>query len=207
MRLLRALLRLFFRHLYTTFAWSYDAIAYLVSVGQWAAWVRAAVPPGAADPVLEIGHGPGHLLIELGGRAIGVDPSRQMSRLANRNLRRKEIEPRLVRARAQALPFRSASFGCLVSTFPAEFILVDRSIQEAWRVLRSGASAVIVANAQIRGRSLPDRFAAWLFRVTGQYTDLPPGWSEPFQRVGFQMARENVALPRSDVIRLIASKP
>jgi len=66
---------------------------------------------------------------------------------------------------------------------------------------------VIVGNAQIRGSSLPDRFAAWLFRVTGQYADLPPGWSEPFQRVGFQMARENVALPRSDVIRIIASKP
>ena len=206
MRLIRAPLRLFFQHLYTTLAWAYDAIAYVVSVGQWSAWVRSALPAVTADPVLEIGHGPGHLLIELGGRAIGVDPSRQMSRLAQRNLRRKGIEPRLVRGRAQALPFRSAAFRSLVSTFPAEFILQESTIREAWRVLRSGSSTVIVA-AEIRGRGPADRFAAWLFRVTGQYADPPPGWSEPFQRVGFQVTREDVALPRSRVIRIVAYKP
>ncbi|MGH2619193.1 MAG: class I SAM-dependent methyltransferase, partial [Anaerolineales bacterium] len=174
MRLLRTGLRIFFLHFYTSLAWTYDAIAYLVSVGQWRAWVLSAQAEVTGFPVLEIGHGPGHLLIELGSRAIGLDASRQMSRIAQRKLRRAGLQPRLVRARAQELPFRSASFGCLVSTFPAEYILEPASIREAWRVLRAGARLVIVAMAEIRSRRPLDRLASWSFRVTGQSAEIPP---------------------------------
>ena len=207
MRLLRAGLRLFFIHFYTTMAWSYDAIAFLVSVGQWNAWVLSAQEAITADPVLEIGHGPGHLLVKLGPQAIGLDPSRQMSRLARRRLRRSGIRPRLERACSQALPFRSASFGSLVSTFPAEYILEPRSIEEAWRVLRAGARLVIVAMAEIRGRGALDRMANWLFRVTGQAGELPPDWIEPLVQVGFEIKRVDVPVRRSNVVQIIGTKP
>ncbi len=206
MKLLQAGLRLFFVHFYTSLAWTYDAIAYLVSVGQWNAWVLSAQEAITADPVLEIGHGPGHLLVKLGPRATGLDPSRQMSRLALRRLRRSGIKPRLVRARSQALPFRSASFGSLVSTFPAEYILEPRSIAEAWRVLRAGARLVIVAMAEMRGRGALDRMANWLFRVTGQAGELPPDWIEPLVQVGFEIQRVDVPVQRSNVVQIIGTK-
>ena len=207
MRVLRAGLRLFFLHFYTSLAWTYDAIAYLVSVGQWKAWVLSAEQAVTGDPVLEIGHGPGHLLVKLGPRAIGLDPSRQMSRLALRKLRRSGMKPRLVRARSQALPFRSASMGCVVSTFPAEYILEPRSIQEAWRVLQVGARLVIVAMSEIRGRGGLDRLANWLFRVTGQSGEILPEWTEAFVQVGFEVHRVDVPVLRSNVVQIISSKP
>ena len=207
MKLLRAGLRLFFIHFYTSLAWTYDAVAYLVSVGQWNAWVLSAQEAITADPVLEIGHGPGHLLVELGPRATGLDPSRQMSRLAQRRLRRSGIRPRLVRACSQELPFRSASFGSLVSTFPAEYILEPRSIEEAWRVLRAGASLVIVAMAEIRGRGALDRLANWLFRITGQAGEILPEWTEALVQVGFEVHRVDIPVLRSNVVQIIGSKP
>lgn len=207
MRLLRAGLRLFFLHFYTSLAWTYDAIAYLVSVGQWNAWVLSAREAVTSFPVLEIGHGPGHLLVGLGPRAVGADSSRQMSRIAQRRLRRAGIQPRLVRARSQELPFRSASFGCLVSTFPAEYILEPASIQEAWRVLRAGARLVIVAMAEIRGQGALDRLANWLFRVTGQAGEILPEWTEPLVQVGFEVRRVDVQVLRSNVVQIISSKP
>ena len=207
MKLLRAGLRWFFLHFYTSLAWTYDGIAYLVSVGQWKAWVRSAKQAVNAFPALEIGHGPGHLLAELGPRATGIDASRQMSRIAQRRLRRAGIQPRLVRARAQELPFQSESFGCLVSTFPAEYILEPASIQEAWRVLRAGARLVIVAMAEIRSRRPLDRLASWLFRVTGQSGEIPPEWTEPLVRIGFNILRVDVPVSRSNVVQIIGSKP
>ena len=207
MRLLRAGLRLFFLHFYTSLAWTYDAIAYLVSVGQWNAWVLSAREAVTSFPVLEIGHGPGHLLVGLGPRAVGADASRQMSRIAQRRLRRAGIQPRLVRARSQELPFRSASFGCLVSTFSAEYILEPASIQEAWRVLRAGARLVIVAMAEIRSRRPIDRLASWLFRVTGQSGEIPSEWIEPLVQIGFDLRRLDVPVLRSNVVQFIGTKP
>ena len=207
MRLLRGGLRLFFLHFYTSLAWTYDAIAYLVSVGQWNAWVLSAQGAVTGFPVLEIGHGPGHLLVELGDRAIGADPSRQMSRIAQRRLRRAGIQPRLVRARSQQLPFRSASLGCLVSTFPAEYILEPASIREAWRVLQAGARLVIVAMAEFRSRRPLDRLASWLFRITGQSGEILPEWTEPLVRTGFDILRVDVPVSRANVVQIIGSKP
>jgi len=205
--LLRAGLRLFFLHFYTSLAWTYDAVAYLVSVGQWNAWVLSARKAATGLPVLEIGHGPGHLLVELGPRAYGVDASRQMSRIAQRRLRRAGIQPRLVRARSQELPFRSASFGCLVSTFPAEYILEPASIREAWRVLREDARLVIVASGEFLGRRPLDRLAGWLFRITGQAGEIPAEWTEPFVQTGFELRRLDVPVMRSNVVQFIGIKP
>ena len=207
MRLVRAGLRFFFHHFYTSLAWTYDGIADLVSIGQWKAWVLSAKEAVTGSTVLEIGHGPGHLLTELGPRAVGVDPSRQMSRIAHRRVRRAGLAPRLVRARAQELPFRAASFDCVVSTFPAEYILEPASIREIWRVLQAGARLVIVAMAEIRSRRPLDRLARWLFRVTGQSGDLPPEWADPLVRIGFDIHRVELAVSRSNVTQIIGSKP
>ena len=40
---MRKLLRFFFHHFYHNFAWTYDFVAALVSVGRWNEWVFAAL--------------------------------------------------------------------------------------------------------------------------------------------------------------------
>src|SRR5512139_3093345 len=86
----RRLIRFGFRLLYHELAFTYDAVAWLVSLGQWQAWGRTALARVRGPRVLEIGHGPGHLLIALARsdrQPIGIDLSPQMIRLAQRHIR------------------------------------------------------------------------------------------------------------------------
>lgn len=211
-RLVRAVMRLFFRLLYNELAWTYDRVSVIVSMGQWRAWQRTALNFLRGRRVLEIAHGTGNLLLDLsalGFQPVGLDLSPAMGRLAARKLAARGLALPLLRAQVQALPFGEASFPSLLSTFPAEFILEPEVIAEIYRVLRPGGVFVCVPAAQITGPALPDRFADWLFRVTGQAAG---DWFEPllerYTRRGSFVARlERVRLPRSTVIILLAEKP
>jgi ubiquinone/menaquinone biosynthesis C-methylase UbiE len=186
--------RCFFHLLYNQFAWAYDLVAWLASMGHWRAWGRTALPHLCGEQVLELGHGPGHLLAAMAERGlapVGVDPSPSMGRLARRRLAGIGVAGLLVRARAQSLPFRSGSFDSAVATFPTEFILDPASLQEAARVLRAklrsrpsvqqpidhraGGRLVVVAWARLSTRNVLARVTAWLYRVTGQAEPLPGG--------------------------------
>lgn len=209
MRVIRSFLRFFFRHFYTTLAWSYDFVAWLVSVGQWSGWVRSILDPYPAEPILEIAHGPGHLLLEINRRsefAFGIDASRQMCRMASRRLKRNGHGSTVVQARAQALPFPKQTFSTLLSTFPTEFIMDPASLAEARRTIVPEGQYRIVPMAEIHGPGPFDRAAGWLFRATGQYTDLPLSWTQPISDAGFRVRRDDVKLSRSRVIRLVASR-
>jgi len=85
---MRGLIRFAFDQFYTTFAWTYDAVAAAVSFGEWQQWGRAAMPfLPRTGRLLEIAHGPGHLHLALrqaGYDAVGIDLSPQMSRMARR---------------------------------------------------------------------------------------------------------------------------
>jgi ubiquinone/menaquinone biosynthesis C-methylase UbiE len=208
-RAFRNFLRFFFRHFYTTLAWSYDLVASVVSVGQWNEWIRSVLDPSPTEPVLEIAHGPGHLLLELSQKdfkAVGVDASRQMCRMASHRLMKAGFASKVVQARAQALPFSDGTFATLLSTFPTEFILDPVTLSEAYRALEPGGQYRIVPMAEIRGSGFLDQFAAWLFRITGQYADLLPSWTDPLSDVGFEVRREDVLLDRSRVIRLVGTR-
>ncbi|MGD1994820.1 MAG: hypothetical protein PVI59_16625, partial [Anaerolineae bacterium] len=63
-RLWWAFVRVFFRLLYNQCAWTYDLVAWVVSLGQWNAWGRTAMPHLSGGRVLELAHGAGHLLVE-----------------------------------------------------------------------------------------------------------------------------------------------
>ena len=209
MMFFRSFLRFFFRHFYTSLAWSYDLVAGIVSVGQWNDWVRSVLDPFPAEPMLEIAHGPGHLLLEVsrrGGHAFGVDASHQMCHIASRRLKQAGRDFSVVQAQAQALPFPERAFATLLSTFPTEFILDRESLFEARRTLQSEGQYRVVPMAEILGTGFLDRAAAWLFRMTGQYADLPPSWSQPIAEAGFHVRRDDVLLNRARVIRLVASR-
>ncbi len=167
-----AFLRLFFHLLYNEFSWSYDLVAWLVSFGQWKAWGQSALSHLQGERVLELGHGPGHLLVALAQRgfaAVGLDLSPNMARQAKRRLRRADLAVPLARARAQALPFRRSSFDSVVATFPTDFILHPQTLREANRVLAPHGRLVVALAVRFEGEGLTSRLLTWLYRVTGQY--------------------------------------
>lgn len=126
------------RRLYNEFAWAYDLVSWLVSLGQWSRWRSATLQHIAGQRVLEIGFGTGELLCEMsekGLRVTGLDPSPPMRRTAARKLRLRGLRVPLVAGVAQALPFASGVFDTVVATFPAEYILSPHTFAEAARVL------------------------------------------------------------------------
>lgn len=243
------LVRLGFRLLYNELAWTYDAVSWLVSLGQWRAWQRAAVTWlfgsnqysvisnqwSVTDNcllntdywILELAHGPGHLLPTLaaaGGRVVGLDLSPAMGRLAQQKLRQAGLLGRvaLVRGRAQELPFANGTFDGVLSTFPTEFILQSATLAAVYRVLRPGGRFVIVPEGHLSGHDPLSRFIEWLYEITGQRGgDFAAGddhfWPGPgafwqeigerFRAAGFRLQVERVHLPRSGVTVVVAHKP
>jgi ubiquinone/menaquinone biosynthesis C-methylase UbiE len=211
---LRRFLRWAFGLLYNQLAWTYDLVSWTVSMGQWRSWQRTALPHVRGRRVLEVAHGTGNLLLDLvslGFQPVGLDASPAMGRQAARKLRRALGGPNLpvplVRARVQALPFATHSFQSLLSTFPTEFVADPAAIAEFHRLLTPGGVFVCVPAAQITGGSLGDRWAAWLFRVTGQSV---AGWFAPlvarYTAAGFEAHVELVRQARSTVTVFIAEK-
>jgi ubiquinone/menaquinone biosynthesis C-methylase UbiE len=206
------LLRFFFHHFYHSLAWTYDGVAAAVSLGRWYDWVECILPDVQGPSVLELGHGTGHLqraLIAAGFHPVGLDESRQMGRLAARRL---ATGKQLVRGLAQALPFPGGAFDTLLATFPTDYILQPATTSEIQRVLTPGGRAVIAPAAWIAGRGLPDRLAAWLFRVTGQAPSSPidavrERFAEPFQRAGFDVSTEVRRAASGTVLVVIARRP
>jgi SAM-dependent methyltransferase len=211
MRILLALLRPVFWLLYHQFAWAYDLVAAVVSLGRWQDWVRTALPH-LEGRVLELGFGPGHLqtaLHQKGAEAFGLDESRQMLRQAAGRLKKAGYPPRLSRGHAQSLPFPAASFERVAATFPSEYIFDPRTLAEIYRVLRPGGSLVLIPVAWITGGRLLERAAAWLLSVSGwnlAARSLRPLVEARFVAAGFEVRSEIVEIPGSRVMLVLARK-
>ena len=208
-KLLRAALRLFFEKLYTTFAWTYDLVAWMSSMGQWRTWQSAVLENIPEGDILEIGHGTGHLLLrlmQLDRKVFGIDPSTQMTRIATKRLRHSGYHPLVIRSKAQHLPLPKERFSVILSTFPSAYIFDPDTLNEAYRVLQPEGVFVIVGSVRITGRGLHDRFAAWLYRITGQTVKFMEGWDQPFLDQGFTAQLDKVLQQRAIVFRVIASK-
>lgn len=209
-RLLTNLLRIFFKLLYQPLAWAYDSVATLVSIGMWASWVASAIPYLRGSRILEIGHGPGHLLIALNRKqfsVVGLDNSRQMNRIADRRLRRKQIKPMLIQGEATSLPLAEGWFDSIVSTFPSEYIFDGHTLGEAFRILAPGGRFIIIPYAWITGDKIIHKAAAWLFRITGETPRLRYDPCKPLEGAGFSARIEYSILDTSKVMIIVAEKP
>jgi ubiquinone/menaquinone biosynthesis C-methylase UbiE len=215
-RLLQFPLRIFFALLYHQMAWTYDWVAAIVSLGQWQKWVRTTLKYLNGPRILELGHGPGHLQKGLSARTsgragsalvVGLDRSKQMGRLAARNLKREGCLCNLIHGDSDHLPFAPASFDQVVATFPSEFISYPQTLDEIFQVLKPGGQLVVLPVAWITGKSWLERGAASLFQVTGQAPKLDSQTLEPFRNAGFIVTSETVALSRSKLFFILADKP
>ncbi|NJN55103.1 MAG: methyltransferase domain-containing protein [Anaerolineae bacterium] len=215
-----ALVHLAFRLLYNELAWTYGLVSWGVSLGQWRQWQLAALPFVQGRWVLELGHGPGHMLLALqnrGHEVVGLDLSPHMGRQAQKRTQR--TVP-LLRARVQELPFGTAVFDTILATFPTDYIIDPLTLAAAYRVLQAHGRLVIVPEGHLNGQGHIYRFIQWLFAVTGQRdgafavedghlwpTDaLWEPIRQRFAAAGFDLTIERIQLPRSGVTVLVATK-
>lgn len=212
---LARLLRLVFHLLYHPFAWAYDLVSATVSLGRWQDWVQTVIPFIIGTRILELGHGPGHLqriLLSRGLLAVGLDESRQMGRLTKRRLDDSGYTQfSLSRGLAQAIPFPSETFDTVLSTFPSNYIFDPSTLLEVHRTLKNGGRFIVLPVAWIIGKKLMERYAAWLFRVTGQAPSEPleiisERFKQPFTDTGFEAKIEQVEVKSSLVLIVIADK-
>jgi ubiquinone/menaquinone biosynthesis C-methylase UbiE len=199
-----------FRLLYHELAFAYDAVAWLVSLGQWQAWGRTALDRVRGPRVLEIGHGPGHLLIALARsgrlRPIGIDLSPQMGHLAQQNLRQAGVSVPQVQCRVQALPFRSGEFDSVVSTFPSDYIADVATLREVQRVTNERGRLIVVFGAQLMGREPSKLLIEWLYRLTGQREAKFDDEDSIFDRAGMPARIETETIGASTVTLIVAEK-
>jgi ubiquinone/menaquinone biosynthesis C-methylase UbiE len=212
-RLWWRLVRFGFRLLYNEFAFTYDIVSKVVSLGAWRCWQRSALKHVNPDGlILELAHGTGDLQIDLasaGYNSIGFDLSPYMGQIARRKLLRRGMSARLARGAAQALPFADGQFASVVSTFPSEFIAAPETLREVWRVLRSDGVLVIVPGAAFSGGGVAKVVLEWAYRVTGQRQpeqDQSARFAEWFANFGFSVEVRDEPCPRSVVLVIVARR-
>lgn len=208
-QLLRSLFRFLYHLLYHPLAWSYDLVAALVSGNRWKSWIYSCLPHISGPKVLEIGHGPGHLQVEMRKKGIfcvGIDASWQMSRIALRNTTHHHLNAMLINGYAQYSPFPDNTFDQVVATFPAEYISDPLALSQIHRILKPGGQLILLPGAWIHSKKIYDRFLGWLFRFSG----LSPDWSDPIssllRKVDFETTSLQENLGDSTVLLVIASK-
>lgn len=205
--LLTRFLIFFFYLIYEPLAWSYDLVAWVVSLGRWKKWVYSTLLELPGPRVLELGHGPGHLQLAMHQRGVqvfGLDRSAQMGRLARRRLAAAKVTPTLVRAMVEHLPFIPHAFDQIVATFPSEYIVQACTLAESHRVLTNNGKLVLLPVAWIRGNRLWDRAAGWLFRVTGQTPNWDSRFGVPLRAAGFSVEEKPIKLLSSEVMLIVA---
>lgn len=211
----RPLLRFFFKHFYHSFAWTYDFVADLVSVGRWNVWTDSVVPFIQGSRILEIGFGPGHLqesLLSKNQFVFGLDESMQMARITSQRLIKTGLlKFNLLRALAEYMPFADASFDIVFSTFPTEIIFDPRTLSGVYRVLNKNGKFIILPAATIVGQNFIDRIAAWLFKITDQaprdpYKVISERIKKPIEAAGFHALFHTMEVRSSVILIMIATK-
>lgn len=202
---MRRFMQFFFHLLYHPFAFTYDLVAWVVSLGKWKDWVFSISPLIEGTRILELGHGPGHLqrfLLDRGLSPVAIDESTQMGRLARRRLGAKQ---KLARGLSQSLPYPSGYFDTVVSTFPSEYIFDGRTLSEVKRVLRNRGRLIVLPAA------FPSNgFLKWLYKVTGESPArldeaLKERLMRPFTQAGFETEMRIMELKSSRLVVLIGA--
>lgn len=116
--------------------------------GRWRDWQNLVLSRLHGNDIFELGCGTGDLLLEmikLRYNCNAIDQSAEMVDAARSMLKKRRYDDfRVTKGQAQSLPFSSASFDTVVSTFPNEYILDPITISQIERVLRPGGLLIVV---------------------------------------------------------------
>ncbi len=208
-RLLNKLLRFAFHLFYNPFAFTYDWVSSLVSRGEWRAWTRAAIPRVAGPRVLEIPCGTGNLLSDLiaaGYAPVGADLSPWMLNITRGKLRKAGLPAKLIRARAQTLPFSAGAFDSIVMTFPPGLASDPTVLAEFRRVLDTKGRLVWVDAGRLEPNDLWGRCLNRALDLVGGEGNFERMAGELLERAGFEAHVEWVRSPVSVVAVVTAIK-
>ncbi|NMC52022.1 MAG: class I SAM-dependent methyltransferase [Chloroflexi bacterium] len=185
---LASFLRIFFQWLYHPFAWMYDAVAAIVSFGEWQRWVQSVLPYIKGNHILELGHGPGHLAARIAQNHnvfyTGLDESAQMSKLARRNNSKSPHASQVawVRGMAERPPFAPQQFDTIVATFPTEYIFQPATLENCARMLKPDGSMVVLLAVDFERTSLRGIILKWIYTFLGQAKPSPQVLEKIHQR-------------------------
>jgi ubiquinone/menaquinone biosynthesis C-methylase UbiE len=145
-------------------------------------------------------------LIADGYEVTGLDFSRQIARITRHTLRLERAPLRILRGRAQNLPFPSGHFAAVVSTFPTPFIIEPATLAEVHRVLRGEGRLVFVPSGVLTRGGPVKTALEGAYQVTGQRGPWGVDIGERFAAHGFRLEAHQIALPRSVVTVIVAEK-
>jgi ubiquinone/menaquinone biosynthesis C-methylase UbiE len=195
-RLMKRLLTWFFELLYHSMAWMYDLISASVSFGRWNHWIMEITPEISGQRILELGFGPGHLLVNLfkgGYQILGLDESIQMCRIAQKKILNTDSDQYkniIIRGNARGLPFANNVIDTIAATFPSEYIIDLKTVSDCYRVLKPGGRVVILAGVKIGGKKWYKRLLRQIYQITHQNVEeIEPQtpWLAPIRSAGFQV--------------------
>lgn len=201
-----------FHLLYHPFAFAYDLVAWVVSLGRWFDWTDSVMPYLRGESVLEIGFGTGHLfarLAKLFPQAAGIDESGSMCRIASHRV---GAHPNalLVRGKGERLPWPEQFFDSVVATFPAAYLFSPTSAAEIARVLKPGGCGVILVGVSFDPSSRSRRCLKGLYRITGQSVEAQPEkldrFGENFRRTGLQVTLSQIIMETDNLHLIILRK-
>ena len=203
------LIRWGFFLLYHQLAFTYDAVAWAVSLGQWSRWRLAARQFLLPGDTLELAYGTGGLFTTMasgGAPWFGLDRSPFMARLTAQKLRRLGLPPGIIQAQAQTIPFPAGRFANVVATFPTEYIFETRTLAEIRRVLRPQGVLIVVLQGQLIGPPPLRAFIESLYRITGQRESSLEVVLARFARAGFAPRCQTAVADGAAATVLVAHK-
>ncbi len=176
------------RALFAPLGDSYDRYSRLLSFGQDPRWRRFLVSRVEAEPgdeILDVATGTAAVAIELvrqhGCSVVGLDGSADMLAAGNERVAQLGFSPhvRLVRGRAEQLPFEDGSFNALTFTYLLRYVDdPPATLRELVRVVRPGGT---IAGLEFGVPPQPWR-AAWELYVRvglpGAGRVISPGWHD-----------------------------
>lgn len=187
----------------------------------WQSWIRSILVDVEGTRLLELGPGPGHLMVDLqisGRLVVGLDASWRMLHFGFLKYWLCGLNLLWVNGYAQFMPFHNSSFDQVVATFPANFIYSPATAQEIFRVLVPGGSFTTLPSAWLIGPAWYFRISDILHRITHhsprvQPTDsaFSPPWLDDlttlYTQAGFQVTAEIRTLSHSAILVVKMKKP
>lgn len=186
----------------------YNGITQLFSFGQWEKWQDRVFEDLTGHRLLEIGVGPGKLLIRLakkGYHVTGVELRHGMADEARKKAKESGYDIDILTQPIYKLPFKDETFDSIVLTFVlAEISDLDRAIIEMKRVLKKGGKVIIIAGGMPQDKNF---IAKVLFKCIGAQTTLRLERDNKanFEKYGFTVKREDFG-PFNVINKIVALK-